>query len=375
MWPLVGARSPPGCEHARALRAAAARGGGRGAAAVRGGPAGHLRRDDRRGRRGALRAERAAARGHAPSTSAPRASSPRRRRRAGDVRRAQRRHRGGSGAQLSAVLDKLGRMISARSEPRWCSGAGALVAALLALVVLRAPRATTRAAAQRHGDHPRTGGRQAPRPRADRRGDLRREQIRTAALLRGRAGPDADPARDRLLPRAALGRHALHRQRPRDAERSTSPTAATTCATCSTTTTATRCSRWPPTTAASRTSTAGWRRPRSGRQLTIEAIPFPETREYVQRVLDAQRYRGDYAHELGITELRPRRPRPSAPPRLSRWPAATVGARQRMPDFKLDSVFTPDRRPAEGDRGAGARACARASASRRCSARPAPARR
>jgi soluble lytic murein transglycosylase len=39
----------------------------------------------------------------------------------------------------------------------------------------------------------------------------------------------------------------------------------------------------------------------AGRELTAEAIPFPETREYVQRVLSAQQeYREQYAHELGI---------------------------------------------------------------------------
>jgi len=39
----------------------------------------------------------------------------------------------------------------------------------------------------------------------------------------------------------------------------------------------------------------------SGRELTIDAIPFPETREYVQRVLSAQRqYRARYAAELGL---------------------------------------------------------------------------
>lgn len=39
----------------------------------------------------------------------------------------------------------------------------------------------------------------------------------------------------------------------------------------------------------------------AGRELTIAAIPFPETREYVQRVLHAQRaYRATYASELGI---------------------------------------------------------------------------
>ena len=136
--------------------------------------------------------------------------------------------------------------------------------------------AQPRAAAQRRGDHPRTGRRQAPRPGADRGGDLRRDEIRTAPVLGGRAGADADPARDRLLPRAPVRRQQLHRQRPRHAAASTWPTAATTCATCSTTTTATRCSPWPPTTAASRTSTAGSRR-RSGEggQLDARGDPVP----------------------------------------------------------------------------------------------------
>ncbi len=39
----------------------------------------------------------------------------------------------------------------------------------------------------------------------------------------------------------------------------------------------------------------------AGRQLTVDAIPFTETREYVQRVLAAQRaYRATYAHQLGL---------------------------------------------------------------------------
>jgi|SRR5271165_333825 len=39
-----------------------------------------------------------------------------------------------------------------------------------------------------------------------------------------------------------------------------------------------------------------------GRELTVEAIPFPETREYVQRVMTAQeRYRSTYPQALGIT--------------------------------------------------------------------------
>jgi peptidoglycan lytic transglycosylase len=38
-----------------------------------------------------------------------------------------------------------------------------------------------------------------------------------------------------------------------------------------------------------------------GRGLTVGEIPFPETREYVQRVLQAQReYRATYGHELGL---------------------------------------------------------------------------
>jgi soluble lytic murein transglycosylase len=39
----------------------------------------------------------------------------------------------------------------------------------------------------------------------------------------------------------------------------------------------------------------------AGESLTIEAIPFPETREYVQRVLSAQQaYRSTYPQELGL---------------------------------------------------------------------------
>ena len=39
----------------------------------------------------------------------------------------------------------------------------------------------------------------------------------------------------------------------------------------------------------------------AGRTLTVAGIPFPETREYVQRVLAAQQaYRVRYPHELGL---------------------------------------------------------------------------
>ncbi len=38
-----------------------------------------------------------------------------------------------------------------------------------------------------------------------------------------------------------------------------------------------------------------------GRELTVEAIPFPQTREYVKRVQHAQRaYRATYASQLGV---------------------------------------------------------------------------
>ena len=38
-----------------------------------------------------------------------------------------------------------------------------------------------------------------------------------------------------------------------------------------------------------------------GGQLTVAAIPFPETRAYVQRVLEAQQdYRATYARQLGL---------------------------------------------------------------------------
>jgi soluble lytic murein transglycosylase len=39
----------------------------------------------------------------------------------------------------------------------------------------------------------------------------------------------------------------------------------------------------------------------AGKHLTVEAIPFPETRAYVERVLQAQReYRAKYSRQLGL---------------------------------------------------------------------------
>jgi soluble lytic murein transglycosylase len=51
------------------------------------------------------------------------------------------------------------------------------------------------------------------------------------------------------------------------------------------------------------TNVEGWvaRANAAGRQLQATEIPFPQTREYVQRVLSAQRaYRATYARQLGI---------------------------------------------------------------------------
>ncbi len=106
------------------------------------------------------------------------------------------------------------------------------------------------AAAAGRGVIRQAGRRKAPRPRADRGGHLRGDQVRPAPLLGGRAGSDADPARHGGVPRAPIGRGELPNRRSGDARRSTSPTGATTCATCSITTGATRCWRWPRTTQA-----------------------------------------------------------------------------------------------------------------------------
>ena len=224
-----------------------------------------------------------------------------RRRRRGDIRRAQRRHRGGPAAR------NVGGSCQARGVIRARLGSlAAFGIALMCAVVL-----ASRAAASTR----------APRlPLADTgiiRAQASEKQLDPALIAAviyaeskfepsessaGRAGADADPARDRLLPRPAV-RAGAGSPRATSARRaSTSRTAATTCATCSTITTATRCWRSPPTTAASRTSTAGWRTPtREGRSLSIEEIPFPETREYVQRVLSAQQsYRAQDAQQLGI---------------------------------------------------------------------------
>ena len=77
--------------------------------------------------------------------------------------------------------------------------------------------------------------------------------------------------------------------------KSTSATGPSSCANCSTATTATRRRRSPPTTPAPATPTSG-----AASSLTVEEIPFPETRAYVEEVLEKRdEYREKYAQELG----------------------------------------------------------------------------
>ena len=108
---------------------------------------------------------------------------------------------------------------------------------------------------------------------------------------------------DRGLHRPQVRRHALRPGRPRRPRRSTSPTARGTCATCSTTTTATRSSRSPPTTPGEGKVDEWWREAadRGEKFRVADHIPFPETRHYVTKVLDARRsYRREYSRELGL---------------------------------------------------------------------------
>ena len=242
-------------------------------------------------------------------------------------------------------------------RPAWWS------AIVLALPLFRKAVNELDAAAGVLRRDPPAGGREASRSGADRGGDLRRDEVRSAPVVGRRRGADADPAADRRVPGAALRRDHVHDLRPRHARRSTSRTAATTCATCSTSTTATRCSRWPPTTAARRTSTAGSPQARSqGNALTVGQIPFPETRAYVQRVLSGPAGLPAHVRAPARLLLAPGAPVTPGPGRAEAWDAdrfrpqpplrskvrsdAQVRARRRLPS---------DRRSAGGDRVAGAR--------------------
>ena len=96
--------------------------------------------------------------------------------------------------------------------------------------------------------------------------------------------------------RPAQRRNPVRRPGTSPTPRSTSATAPTTCATCSTATAATRWPRWPPTTPGT-ANVDRW----GGAALEVDDIGFPETRAYVEEVLDKQReYRDKYAGELGL---------------------------------------------------------------------------
>ena len=144
------------------------------------------------------------------------------------------------------------------------------------------------------------GGREAPRPGADRGRDLRRDEVRPADLRRRRARADADHARRPPSSWRTARAPPTSPSPTSPRRRSTSPTAATTCATCSTSTTAaptlalaaynggeSNVDRWVA------DARAG------GHTLTVDDIPFPETRAYVGRVLSAEgKYRHKYAQQL-----------------------------------------------------------------------------
>ena len=160
-----------------------------------------------------------------------------------------------------------------------------------------------RAAAAPRGHHPPAGRRQGPRPGADRGRDLRRVALPRPDLARGRQGPDAAAALDRRRHRAQVRRHRLRPGRPRRPAdqhllRLVLPALPARAATA-----ATACSRSPPTTPARARSTSGSSRPATAARTFDRArhIPFPETRHYVEQVLEMRgRYRERYKRELGL---------------------------------------------------------------------------
>ena len=166
--------------------------------------------------------------------------------------------------------------------------------------VLSSRGAQGRAAADRRERHPHAGGRQAPRPGADRRRDLRRDQVRSAPLIGRRGGVDADTpetayfiahlsggsrftASDLATPsvNVAYGSYYLRYLLNHYNGNEMLAVAAYN---------------------GGLANVDSWvaRANAAGRPLTVAAIPFGETRAYVQRVLDAQHaYRATYPRELG----------------------------------------------------------------------------
>ena len=173
------------------------------------------------------------------------------------------------------------------------------------------------------GDHSCAGQRKAPRPGADRSRDRRRVALRTATLERRCARADAAVAEHRRIPRAPLRRvrvQAGDLAAPRvniaygsyylrylldhyDGNEMLALAAYN----------------------GGVGNVDDWvaRERAQGRALTIEAIPYPETREYVRKVLEASR----------VPPARRVRARHLAPRRAARL--------ADVPAFKLDEAFTP----------------------------------
>ena len=122
---------------------------------------------------------------------------------------------------------------------------------------------------------PPAGGGEAPRPGADRRGDLRGDQVRPPHLADRRRGADADRAADRGVPRPPVGGDHVPRLRPRHPAGQHRLRQLLPALSARTSTTATRCWRSPPTTAGE-TNVDRWvARPRARAQLHDRRDPVP----------------------------------------------------------------------------------------------------
>ena len=156
------------------------------------------------------------------------------------------------------------------------------------------------AAPRRH--HPPAGRRQGPRPGADRRRHLRRVALPRPDVARRREGPDAADARHRGLHRPEVGRHRVRAGRPRHAAGQHRLRLLVPALPARPLRRPRGRSRSPPTTPGTATSTR-WLADAAARRATSSGrdIPFPETRAYVGKVLDARDdYRREYADELGL---------------------------------------------------------------------------
>ena len=286
------------------MQPAAAGGRCGGAVAVRGGPGAAVRRDDRGDRRRVACARggpRSAGHALVDERAARQLSQQEKARRATFVVRND-----GSEEELSASCRRfLASLEDERQDPRHDRGdrrdgavRGGCVGSMLHSVETQPALPLSDASIIRE-----QAAAEASRSGADRGGDLRGDEIRTASLVGGRRGADADPARPppttwrtcraaspsppatsrperqrrlrQLLP--ALSARPLRRQRDARGR---------------------RLQRRPD--ERRQMGRAGPRERHAARR--SQAIPFPETREYVRRVLAAERaYRDDYPRSWGST--------------------------------------------------------------------------